>query len=132
MACINGTQFLVYVEGSAIAYSTSATLNINVDLPSCASKDSGGWDENMHGLRDWSIDVDGLVQFDNYFAADDVVKLILDRQEVTVKFATTVTGHTYWEGTAKLQADAITADMEQPVTQSLTFIGSGALTEMTV
>lgn len=132
MACINGTKFLVYVDDSAIAYSTSATLNINVDLPSCASKDSGGWDENMHGLRDWSIDVDGLVQFDNYFAADDVVKLILDRQQVVVKFATTDTGDTYWQGTAKLQADAITADMEQPVTQSLTFVGSGALQEFTV
>jgi predicted secreted protein len=132
MACINGTKFLVYVEGSPIAYSTSATLNINTDLPSCASKDSGGWEEVMHGLRDWSIDVDGLVQFDNYFAADDLVKLLLNRTAVTVKFATTDTGDTYWEGEAKLQSDSITADMEQPTTQSVTFIGSGALTEMTV
>lgn len=132
MACINGTKFLVYVEGSAIAYSTSATLNINQDLPSCASKDSGGWEEVMSGLRDWVIDVDGLVQFDNYFAADDVIKLILNRSKVTVKFATTDTGDTYWEGDARLQSNAITADMEQPTTQSLTFIGSGPLLEMTV
>jgi predicted secreted protein len=131
-ACINGTNFLVYLNGQPIAGSTSCRINTAQDLPSCASKDSGGWDELMPGLRSWSVEVDALVQFDNYWATDDIFSLIPNRSKVTVKFATTKNGDSYWEGDAYLQTNDINADMEQPTTGTLTFNGTGELEQKTV
>jgi predicted secreted protein len=132
MACINGTNFLVYLNGVAIAGSRSCTLNLTTDTPSCATKDSGGWEEVMNGLRAYTIDVDGLLQFDNYWATDDIVDLQINRTKVTIKFATTTQGDAFWEGEAVLQTSGLTADMEQPSTATYTFQGTGPLIKMTV
>jgi predicted secreted protein len=132
MACINGTNFLVFLNGVAIAGSRSCTLNLTTDTPSCASKDSGGWEEVLNGLRSWTIDVDGLIQFDNYWATDDIADLQINRDKITIKFATETSGDSYWQGEAVLQTSGLTADMEQPSTAAFTFQGTGALTKMTV
>ena len=125
MAKINGTDILVSTDTGAIGGATSHTLNVNIDLPEATTKDSGGWAENIHGLRDWSVDIDALVDPDNPVDGPDLVQLALDRTEVTLTMALTG-GHTY-TGTAKLANYSETPDMEQPVAFSASFTGNGPL-----
>ena len=126
MAKINGTDILVSTAAGTIGGATSHTLNINVDLPDATTKDSAGWAEHIHGLRDWSVDVDALNDPDNPVDGPDLAQLILSRTEVTLT-ATLSGGHTY-TGTASIASYTENADMESPVSFSVTFTGNGPLT----
>ena len=125
MAKINGTEILISTESGVIGGATSHTLNINADLPDATTKDAGGWAENIHGLRDWSVDVDALSDPDNPVDGPDIAGLILERTEVTV--TGTGGGYTY-TGTAKIGTYSETADMENPVSFTVSFTGNGELT----
>ena len=125
MAKINGTDILVSTETGVIGGATSHTLNINADLPEATTKDSAGWAEDIHGLRDWSVDVDALVDPDNPVDGPDIAQLIINRTEVTLTMAL-AGGHTY-TGTAKVASYSETPDMEQPVAFSCSFTGNGPL-----
>ena len=62
MAKFNATDLILKVNGTPIAHSTSATLNINQDLPDATSKDSAGWSENIRGKlqkqqKKWQVDL---------------------------------------------------------------------------
>jgi hypothetical protein len=61
---------------------------------------------------------------------------IANRTAVTVKFTTVsgttpVTGDLIWSGSAFIESMDITADMESPVTYSVSFTGTGQLTQAT-
>ena len=59
---LNGQELGVYISGTGltelVAYSTNATLNINHNTRSTSSKESGGWEESMEGIRSWDISCD--------------------------------------------------------------------------
>ena len=57
---LNGTDLKVYVAGTLVAYSTNCSININHSLRSTSNKESGGWDENMEGMRNWDLSCDSL------------------------------------------------------------------------
>jgi len=57
---LNGTDLGVYIGGTLVAYSTNATININHSPRSTTNKESGGFEENMEGLRNWDVSVDAL------------------------------------------------------------------------
>ena len=61
----NGTQLLVYCAGNAIAYSKSCTLNRNVATIDVTTKTDNGDTNILPGLRDWSIDAEGVVALDS-------------------------------------------------------------------
>lgn len=130
MAKINGTLVLVSVDGDVIGGSTSHTLNINVDLPDATTKDSDGWAENIHGLRDWSIDIDALHDPDNPALDDTIIGYIIARTEVDVEFETD--GGTTYTGKGKFSTVSKNADMEQPVSYSVTIVGNGELSNAPV
>lgn len=125
---INGTALLVYSAGTAIAYSKSCTLNRNVATIDVTSKDSSGNTDILPGLRDWSIDVDGLVALDSAVNAEYLDGLITGRTQVKVRFSTNVSGDGHWNGSAYVTSLSITAPMEDAITFSATFSGDGALT----
>ena len=125
MAKINGTDILVSTAAGVIGGATSHTLNINTDLPDATTKDSAGWAENIHGLRDWSVDIDALVDPDNPVDGPDVAQLSISRTEVTLTMAL-AGGHTY-TGTAKVASYSEVPDAEQPVAFSCSFTGNGPL-----
>jgi predicted secreted protein len=125
MAKVNGTTVLVKWNGTAIGGATSGTLNINADLPDSTTKDSGGWAENIHGLRDWSIDVDALHDPTNAVFDETLAAAVLARAEVEVIFEG-APGSIY-TGLGKISNLSKNADMEQPVSYSVSITGTGAL-----
>jgi TP901-1 family phage major tail protein len=132
MAKINGTDFLVYVDNVAIGASTSCTLNLNAAMIDITSKDSAGWKEVLPGLRDWSIDVEGLYDPAQTFDAEELFDALDTRDEVTIKFSTTEVGATYYTGYAYVTNLKISAPMEDKTTITCTFVGTADLNKATV
>jgi predicted secreted protein len=136
----NGTNLVVLVGTEVIAHSTSCSLSTSVDLPDATTKSSGGWANQIGGLRSWSLTTDGLATVEptgtNYVVGDIFSQLKL-RTTVTVKFTTVSTGSTanpgdlYWTGSAFIESLDMTADMESPATYSVSFTGFGELTQAT-
>ena len=135
----NGTSLVVLVGTEVIAHATSCSLSVSADLPDATTKESGGWAAEIGGLKSWSLTTDGLATVEptgvNYVVGD-IFSALNGRTAVTVKF-TTATGSTpivgdlYWSGTAFVESLDITADMESPVTYSVSFTGTGVLTQAT-
>jgi predicted secreted protein len=63
MATINGTSLIIVVDGTAIAHSTSATLNLERAMIDVSSKDSSGDSESIAGQKSASLDFEALVDF---------------------------------------------------------------------
>jgi predicted secreted protein len=134
----NGTSLVVLISGQVIAHSTSCSLSLAVDAPDASDKEAAGWAVEIGGQKSWSVTTDGLSTvvpgvLASYVSTDELMILAADRVAVTLKF-TTVTGTTpttgdvYWTGNAFIESVDITADMENPVTFSVSFKGTGALT----
>lgn len=132
MAKINGTDLLVYVGAVAIAHSTSATLSIEQDLPDATTKGSGGFADHINGLKSWSIDFDGLVDYASSYGVEELFNNLKNGNNVVVKFSTEASGDSYWSGTASCSSLTMTAEMEAPVSFSGTFVGKGALAMTTI
>jgi predicted secreted protein len=135
----NGTNLVVLVGTEVVAHSTSCSLSVSADLPDSTTKSSGGWADEIAGLRSWSLTTDGLATVDPTganFVVGDIFTSMYNRTKVTVKF-TTVTGSTpvvgdlIWSGEAFIESLDVTADMESPATYSVSFTGTGVLTQAT-
>ena len=136
---LNGTELGVYIGGTLVAYSTSATLNINQSLRSTTNKESNGFEENMEGLRNWDVSVDALYAWldpagsaiSNETLSEIFTGYLATRASFTLTFGVTSsgTGDTKYTGTAWLTSASLTAPLEDTATFSVSFQGSGALTQ---
>lgn len=124
----NGTSLLVYAAGTAIGYSTSCTLNANIAMIDVTTKGSGGDTDNIPGIRDWSVDVEGVVALDSSVNAEYLDGLRTGKTKVMLKFSTNASGDGYWHGYAYINSLSITAPMEDKVTFSASFTGTADLT----
>jgi predicted secreted protein len=138
----NGTSLVVLIGSEVIGFATSCSLSLAVDTPDASTKQSLGWAEEIGGQRSWSLTTDGLATVvpgvvATYISTTELANIAKDRTAVTVKFTTIdnsaggvtpVVGDTYYSGLAFIESLDITADMENPVTYSVSFKGTGALT----
>ena len=129
---INGTLIGIYSGGTLIAKSTSCTLSITHSTRNSSSKDSGGWEEALGGMRAWTMAGDFLDAEDASYRFDDLFALIGSRAPVTLKMSSEVSGDKYYTGSAILTSLDREAPMEENVSGSYSFKGTGALTEATV
>ena len=142
----NGTSLVVLIGTEVIAFSTSCSLSIAIDAPDASNKESLGWAVEIGGQKSWSLTTDGLATVvpgatATYISTSELTALAVARTAVSVKFTTVdnstlngvtpVTGDSIWSGSAFIESVDITADMENPVTYSVSFKGTGALTQGT-
>ena len=134
---LNGTEIKIYVAGTLVAYATTGSININHSLREITSKDSGAWKEQMEGLRDWSIDLEGMYAWTDPAGgsitnADDLYSSYINtRTSFTITWGTTdaEAGDTKYEGTAYLTTVSMSGATEDSATYSASFSGSGAITQ---
>ena len=137
---INGTELGVYIGGTLIAYSTSATLNVNHSPRSTSNKEDGGWETAMEGYRNWDVSCDALYAWltpagsaiSNSTLSDLFTAYITTRASFTITFGSTETtgiGWTKYTGTAWLTSASLSAPNEDTSTFSVSFQGSGELTQ---
>jgi len=139
----NGTSLVVLIGTEVIAFATSCSLSIAIDTPDASTKQSLGWADEIGGQKSWSLTTDGLATVvpgavATYISTTELSNLAIARTAVTVKFTTVnndtvggvtpVTGDTIYSGSAFIESVNMTADMENPVTYSVSFKGTGALT----
>jgi len=138
----NGTSLVVLIGAEVIGYATSCSLSLAIDTPDASTKQSLGWADEIGGQRSWSLTTDGLATVVPgstavYVSTAELNQLAIDRVSVEVKFTTVdnsivngvtpVTGDVIYSGSAFIESVDMTADMENPVTYSVSFKGTGVL-----
>tara|TARA_R100000655_G_scaffold62757_3_gene101240 strand:+ start:3620 stop:4066 length:447 start_codon:yes stop_codon:yes gene_type:complete len=145
MAILNGTDLKVYDSSTniLIAFAQTASITINMDTRDISNKESGGFAESLEGQRNFEVSVDGAYAWTNAAGsdltngADDLVlKYMLDagsntREAFTLRWGNTggATGDTYYQGSAFLTSFSATGGTEDTATYSMTFAGTGAITQ---
>ena len=133
MAILNATDVILKVTTAsgleAVAHSTSASLSMNMDLRDSTTKSSGGWQDNLGGLRSYELSGDAFVDIVEDTEKSDILELWTvwnQRASVIVSFG--ISGMLY-EGTAFITSLSIDAGVEENATFSISLTGSGALTQ---
>ena len=138
----NGTSLVVLIGTEVIGFATSCSLSLAIDAPDASTKQSLGWADEIGGQRSWSLTTDGLATVvpgtvATYVTTAELNALAIARTAVTVKFTTVdnstvggvtpVSGDVIYSGSAFIESVDMTADMENPVTYSVSFKGTGVL-----
>jgi predicted secreted protein len=92
------------------------------------TKESGGNEEILPAMRSWSVDFDSMVAFDDTKGYEELRALINGRTEVYLVFTSTEAGDPRWSGQAYLTSISMDAALEDTVTMSGSFKGTGELT----
>ena len=129
---LSGTLLLLYVDGTAISSTTSHSMSYEMATRDATTKSSSGNEEVLPGLRSWGIDFDSMVAFDDAKGYEELRALINGRTEVTLLFTTTDSGDPRWSGKAYLTSISMDAAVEDTVTMSGSFKGTGELTAGTI
>jgi TP901-1 family phage major tail protein len=136
MAHFNGTEFSLYIDAATdVQYDEQSELTIDITAATIdyTSKDSGGWAENDYGLRSWSGSASLIVNFQEASKKQwkDVFAAINSRATLNIiaKKGTEATLDVALSGTIKVDSLSITAPMEDKVTCSFSFTGTGALAQ---
>ena len=125
-----GGQFLVYVDGTAIAHSTDATLNITKDMIPAVSKDTTNqMREKYPGAGEGSVDFSGLYIYAAAYGASDIFALLIAGTTANIKFSPNTSGNKYFHGNGYFTSLTISAPDQDNVTFSGTFEFDGAITE---
>ena len=138
----NGTSLVVLIGSEVIGYATSCSLSLAIDTPDASTKQSLGWADEIGGQRSWSLTTDGLATVNPassapYISTYELNQLAIERTPVEVKFTTVnndvvdgvtpVADDVIYSGYAFIESVDMTADMENPVTYSVSFKGTGVL-----
>jgi TP901-1 family phage major tail protein len=134
MAGTKGVSVVVKVRTSTgpdvytlVAGQRGGTLNIGTSDIDTSNKDGAGWEERIAGLRNWSIDCDGL-HSESDTGLQKLENEIIAGNTVRVQFV--------MASGAKFQGDAIISDYkidaphDDVVTMSAAIKGTGALSEV--
>jgi hypothetical protein len=116
----NGTDLLLKVSSTDgaeanIGHTTSCTISLSNDLPEATTKDSGGFQEVIAGVRSGEISFEGL----------------LARTKLFFEFGTAATGDQLYSGAGFLSSLEVSAEMESPVTYSGSITITGTITAAT-
>lgn len=135
MAKINGTSFLIVVDGGAIAHSTSASISIDMDTVDVSSKDSAGVQELIAGQRSATVDFEALVDFGAQGLTDaggtamkgldDLFTVFNNRSAINWQLSTGS-----FDGSPKFTGSGLitSLSMDAPMEDVTTFSGSIAVT----
>lgn len=128
MACIKGNDLEVYIGGTLVGKSTSATLNVNSNLLDASTKESAGWLEQCVGQKSWDVSSEALVDFSLTYGVSEMYTAFVAGTELTLVFGEGTGAVAKFEGTAIISSISINAANEELATVSVSFSGTGALT----
>ena len=138
---MNSTDVVIQIsEDGGTSYdiigrATSASLSVSMETRDTTNTDSAGWQENLEGLKSWSLSGDGLVTYSisgDFDTPDDLFTLLSNRTLVKVKFGSATSGEIDYTGDAYLVSYEQEAGVEENVTYSFGFTGTGVLTQASV
>jgi len=130
---INGTDFLIYVGGVSVSYSTSCSITITgpgtIDTQ---NKDSNNWIPKLKAKGySWTASADGMYALDGSgISIRDIFDMFRNNETVTIKMATSDAADAFFSGDAVATSfsadhphnDASTFSVEFEGLANLTFI----------
>ena len=116
MATINGTDILVTLNDVTIGHSVALVLNLEQDLPDASSRDSLGWKETIHGLRNASLSIGGLTDYNDSMNYNEFAGFVITRQTVTFEF---IGGASRFAGSASVESIEQLANFEDVASYNL-------------
>jgi len=137
---MNSTDVVIQISTDGSSYdiigrATSASLSVSMETRDITTKDSAGWQENLEGLKNWSLSGDGLVTYSisgDYETPDELFTILNNRTAIDVKFGSMTTGEIDYSGKAYLVSYEQEAGVEENVTYSFSITGTGVLTQASV
>ena len=126
---INGTSLLLYVDGTAVSYSTSCSLSITgAGTINVSNKDSYTWLEKLKAKGyGWTMSCDGMAAFDGTLNIEEIFELFRSNQTVTLKMSTSDAADRFFSGSATATLFDMDAPQEDATTFSVDFEGLGEL-----
>lgn len=116
----------------AVSGQQGLTINRSADSIEVTSKDTkGGWKSKIAGMKEWSIDNDGLY-VPNSDSHKALGKAFEDGSKICVKVINSKTNKGMFGGLAVITDYPIEAPYDDSVTYSLTLEGVGALVDLTL
>jgi TP901-1 family phage major tail protein len=131
---INGTDLLIKVDTKVIARLTSNDFNLERETKDVTTKTSAGWRDILVYKKSFSFSANGFYEEktgSTYKFFEDLYDACIAGTAVTVKVGSTVTGDVYYSGTAYIKSIKQGAPVEDTVTYTVSFEGTGALTKGT-
>lgn len=130
---INGSSFLLLIDGNPIGASTSSSMTIEVETPDTSTKDSGGWAEHLPGggQRSASGETEGFEDPSKTMNVDELFNLISNRSDFDFQLTNSESGSEIWIGVATITNLEINYEMEQPVSLSFSWQVNGPVQRVT-
>jgi len=125
---MNATLMGWYVGATQISHATEGSISIAMDTRDVTTKDSAGWRELLESTRSWSGSASAMYANDATYGLADLEAALVARTAVTVKFSTEVSGDDYYSGSAFITSLEASGGVEDTVTYSISFEGTGAIT----
>lgn len=129
MAKKNGTDWLIYVDGTVVGCATDSTLTVNRETIDTSCKDSEGWADNLSGQKSWELTSENVLDLAASYGYEEAFDELVGTNDVTVKMDTTFSGEPYLEGSARITSLELNAPNEDVTTMSVTFEGNGEITK---
>ena len=136
----NGTEFAMYIVGSPgnkkVADLTSNGFTQNTNPIPITTKDSGGWEENIGGLRSFSMSGEGITDLQANVSTEqgaaEILALSMNRTAVQIVQKSNIVGDKAFTGMGIITTVDLGAPMEGAPTFTFDIQGTGALTVSTV
>jgi len=117
MPAINGSDFLLYIDNTAIGLSTGATLEYTIDTIDVTSKDNDGYGKFIPGLKSGTVNFESFANYN-----DELSVFTAYNNDASVSYSlsdntTSSTGNRF-TGSGIITSVSITWDMESPATSS--------------
>ena len=139
MATINGTDIKIFSTGTTdlVAFAQNCTLTLTHNVREITNKGSAGFKELADGMREFTIEVDGLYAYTDASGsalsngADDLIQtnILAGRVKVDFIFGGGVTGDFQYSGSGFITSVSLTAGTEDNATYSITIDGTDGLTQ---
>jgi TP901-1 family phage major tail protein len=128
MAIFDGKRIFVEAGGYVYAGQITSSVNLSANMIDVTTKDSSGWNENIAGLKSWSIDFEGLSDLADSDSFDRPFDQLVAGTAVTawIGEADNTAGVRY-EGSALVSDISLTAPNDEALGYSGTLTGTGAL-----
>lgn len=136
---VNGTLLKLFITiggtKTQIADTRDISLNLSIATINTTTRDSGGWEEKIGGVRSFTTKCTGytdLATAAGKAKLGDLIGYGIARLPVDFEFSTGTTGDKSWSGSAIISSVAPQAAHEGEFTWSMDAEGTGALVQAAI
>lgn len=133
MSILKGNIMSLYLgaPGTAVAHSTSDSMELNGETIDVTSKDSAGWKELISGLKSGSFSGEAFFDEDAAYGFSDLFALFNAGTPIALRFSDELSGNKYYSGNCLITSLSREAGNEEAMTFSYSLELTGALAEQT-